>query len=376
MDIEKTLSLWLKIPHRKFSRESAVENESITCDCSGFINLLFDQHNIPLPYQIDRPQAVHYFSVLQEIGSNRIDNIKEGHLFAWRKDQLPKKGDTGHVLVTRGLPVKIDEFTYRVPIIDSTKKENGLSQRNIELQTDKHGKIIGVRWHLDETKIKRTAIYHQSITESRYCFGCGLPRKVCRCGSIKPLLDIPPIIILRHPNERRRTLSTVSLIKQRYPNVLVKEGEIFSPVRASDLSLLFPDIGPNHFNPSNIINTKKTERQVDQAGSDKTKNFILIDATWRKSKKILHLNKWLKGLPKTTVKPTKVSNYLIRKVSSTEELSSIETFSWIMNDQALNRMFSDFIEHQITKMGKSTYDKNYKEMINYSKNTGQAVSTK
>ncbi len=369
MDLQKTLNDWLKIQNKSFARKSFVDIDSdeITCDCSGFVNLLFKQFNLPLPYQINRPKAVHYFSVLQEIGSNKIDNIKEGHLLAWRKENLPKSGDTGHVLVTTGTPVRLNEITYRLSVIDSTKKQNGLSQREIELQTDKQGKILGVRWHLDESKIKRTAIYHQSLTESRYCFGCGLPNKVCGCGSIIANLDIPPIVILRHPNERKRTLSTVSLIKQRYPNVLVKEGEEFPPLRFTNPFLLFPNNETENL-PQIFKTVPENQGQTTNNNNfNQLKQFILIDATWRKAKKIIHLNAWLRDLPKISVEPEKVSNYLIRKVSKTDELSSIEIFSIIMNDKKLNDMFIAFINKQIEIMGKSTYDKNYKNTINYSK---------
>lgn len=351
--ILNTLAKWLTLPNISFSRDSRVSAERITCDCSGLINLLFDALQIPKPYQIKRPKALHYFAVLQEMGSDHIDSLDEGSLLAWRKELVPKSGDTGHVLVVMGSPVLLAPQLYRVPVVDATKLNNGLARREIEVQTDSLGKLVGVRLHLSESKFKRTAMYHQALIGSRFCFGCALPLRACHCGTITPILETPPVVILRHPKERKRTLSTVSLIKQRYPAVLVKEGEVFSPLsssqRGSNFALLFPG----------------DEKEAVEASPDQDTTLILIDATWRKAKKILHLNPWLQALPRVTLKPEKISDYRLRKVAGPEALSSVEAFACVMRDSSLGAMFSQFMDRQIALMGEATYQKNYRHYINF-----------
>ena len=306
---------------------------------------------IPNPYQCQQPKAVHYFSVLQEIGSNHISQLKSGSILAWRKDVLPKSGDTGHVLLIAGEPENIEDDRYRVCVIDSTKYQEGLAKRYIELHTSKEGKIIGVRLHLHESKVKRTAIYHHPIEAARYCFGCGLPKRVCGCAAISPILTAPPVVILRHSSERKKTLSTVSLIKQRYPAVLVKDGESFDPIRSNNLALLFPG------------------DDADLAGIDTQSNLtiILIDATWRKARKILQINPWLRSLPKIAIKPEKISNYLLRKVPNAEALSSVEAFAVVMRDAELAESLSDFMSRNIEVMGEHKYRENYQKHLNFKK---------
>ncbi len=318
------------------------------------MTLLFNALGKSTPYQLDRPKAVHYYSILQEIGSNHVDRLERGNVLAWRKERLPKSGDTGHVLLVAGKAIQSGDKRYLLPVIDATKRRNGLSQREVEVHTDDRGKLTGIRLHLGDSKVKRTPIYHHAISDSRSCFGCGLPTRVCGCGTIDAVLDAPPVIILRHPTERKRTLSTVSLIKQRYPAVLVKEGEIFSPLRLPNLALMFPG--------------GKLQQECEQSAEDSA-TLILIDATWRKAKKILHLNSWLQVLPRVELSPDKVSDYLLRKVSKPKTLSSIEAFAAVMNDKTMEGLLRAFMERQIAVMGESIYLKNYRHYLNFSDDT-------
>ena len=349
--LEHTVEKWLALPDKTFSRKSFQNSRAIGCDCSGFITLLLNTLDVQRPYQLHIPKAVHYFSILQEIGSNHVNRLKAGNVLAWRKQQLPRSGDTGHVLLVAGDPIQSGPQCYRLAVVDSTRFHNGLSQREIEVYTDEQGKLIGVRMHLSDSKIKRTAIYHHAITDSRFCFGCGLPARVCGCAAVDAILDVPPVIILRHPKERKRTLSTVSLIKQRYPAVLVKEGELFEPLRQSNLALMFPGENLQH-----------TCRDSVQSGA----TLILIDATWRKAKKILHVNPWLQMLPRVNLKPEKCSDYRLRKVSGVEALSSVEAFAAAMEDKLLADSLGQFMDRQIAVMGESTYRKNYRHYLNFS----------
>ncbi|MFT5692742.1 MAG: DTW domain-containing protein YfiP [Oceanicoccus sp.] len=351
MILKDTLDTWLALPEKTFSRETFQSSCAIRCDCSGFITLLFNTLGIKTPYQVNLPKAVHYFSILQEIGSNHIDRLKAGNILAWRKNQLPKSGDTGHVLLVVADAIQCGPQCYRLSVVDSTKQHSGLAQREIEVHVDGQGKLIGVRMHLSDSKVKRTPIYHHSINDSRFCFGCGLPVRVCGCATVDAILAVPPVIILRHPKERKRTLSTVSLIKQRYPSVLVKEGEVFAPLRQSNLALIFPG-----------GDLQQTCQESTQCGA----TLILIDATWRKAKKILHVNPWLQALPRVDLRPDKVSDYRLRKVSSSEALSSVEAFAAVMEDKSLADSLGQFMDRQIAVMGESTYRQNYRHYLNFS----------
>ncbi len=355
--MDDVLALWLAKPEKRFSRESIVGPDAIYCDCSGFINLLASELGVKYPYGVERPKAVHYFSVLQEIGSRHIASLSRGSLLAWRKEQLPRSGDTGHVLIVAAKPQQLDSTCYKVSVIDSTKACDGLSQRDIILHTDEQGLLIGVRLHDQDKKVKRTAMYHQSLVGSRYCFGCGLPAKICCCGQVRAEKATPPIVILRHPDERKRTLSTVSLIKQRYPSVFVREGEVFPEMRYPNLCVLFPEldaVGDGCLAEKSALHDDREKRTL-----------LLLDATWRKAKKMLHQNEWLRNLPRVALEPAQISDYLLRKIPTPEALSTVEAFAVACDDTELQGLFRHFVEQQIALMGKDVYQRNYGHYLNF-----------
>lgn len=347
----RVLAEWNNFAEKRFERESHLGPEHIACDCSGLINLLFESLDLLFPYGLERPKAVHYFNILQEVGSNHISRLKPGSLLAWRKDVLPGSGDTGHILVIAEEPRPVENNRFIVEVYDSSKVSTGLARREVIFHVDERGKVIGVQLDLDAKKVKRTSIYFAPIEGTRNCFGCGLPKKVCSCRQVKASTSSPHIVILRHPEERGRTLSTVSLIKQRYPEVLVKEGEVFHPLRVDNPVLLFPG-GDNY-----IAEQKETLK--------KDKTFILLDATWRKAKKMMHVNPWLQALPRVSIEVGDLSRYLIRKVPNDQSLSTVEAFAAIAQDVQLNELFGRFVERQIELMGEEVYLRNYSGHLNY-----------
>jgi len=366
------INAWLELPDKGFSRNPTVTSTGIHCDCSGLINLLCDHFLLPKPYALKQPRAVHYFAILQETGSSHIGQVKPGNLMAWRKDHVPKSGDSGHVLLVSGEPERVQKNVYRLEIIDATRVQGGLARREICLHTNAQGSVIGVQLHLSETKVKRTPVYHAPLLNKRYCFGCGVPKKVCLCRQVEVNRSEPSIIILRHPGERKKTLSTVSLIKQRYPEVLVKEGEIFSSIRHKKMALLFPDTDTavNPLKPNSPANTDPENNDPENVAGPLDaevgqQTLVLLDATWRKAKRMLHENAWLAALPRVSIEPGAVSDYLLRKVPSATALSTVEAFAIIQNDMALQALFQDFMHRQIELMGKDKYENNYGNHINY-----------
>ncbi len=351
MRYDTLIEQWLQKPHKQFARSAQVTSDTITCDCAGFLSLLLEALAIKRPWCLAEPRAMHYFGLLQEIGSSSIASLTAGNVLAWRKQLPPKTGDTGHVLIVMSEPRLVADGLYRLDVVDASKVGLGLSRREIELQCQGQA-IIGVRFDLRSKKIKRTSIYHYPIQGGRYCFGCALPVKACNCGVIEPLLTLPNVTVLRHPKERKRTLSTVSLIKQRYPGVLVLDGEQFNLKGFANAALLFPD--------DDSSDSVKSE-QATAPGA-----LLLIDGTWRKAKKILHINPWLLSLPRVSLQPGTTSDYLLRKVKDQQMLSSVEAFAMAVADDSLQGALRPFMEKHIALLGPELYQKNYGHYLNFS----------
>jgi DTW domain-containing protein YfiP len=52
--------------------------------------------------------------------------------------------------------------------------------------------------------------------------------------------------------------------------------------------------------------------------------LVVLDGTWRKSRKMLHLNPLLRRLPRLSLEDVPASNYLIRKAHKVGQLSTLE----------------------------------------------------
>ena len=123
--------------------------------------------------------------------------------------------------------------------------------------------------------------------------------------------------------------------------------------------LLYPTLDwlPESDTFSHLTNSPKEKENIKQ--------LIVIDATWRKSKKILHLNPLLQKLPRLSLIGDLTSNYQIRKTSITNGLSTIESIAKAMkllepekDFELLLKPFNKMIELQQSNTAASNYDNN------------------
>src|SRR5690606_14468109 len=59
--------------------------------------------------------------------------------------------------------------------------------------------------------------------------------------------------------------------------------------------------------------------------------LVVPDGTWRKARKLLHVNPWLAALPRVALPPGQPSRYRLRKVPTAEALSTIEAVTCALN---------------------------------------------
>ena len=58
--------------------------------------------------------------------------------------------------------------------------------------------------------------------------------------------------------------------------------------------------------------------------------LVVLDATWRKSRKMLHLNPALQALPRLALRDVPDSHYLIRKAHAPGQLSTLEATAYAL----------------------------------------------
>ncbi|MCY1453771.1 DTW domain protein [compost metagenome] len=94
--------------------------------------------------------------------------------------------------------------------------------------------------------------------------------------------------------------------------------------------------------------------------------LVVPDGTWRKARKMLHLNPLLAALPRVTLAQGGVSRYRLRKAPGPGALSTVEAIVQALETleapttfTPLLRPFEALIEGQIAAMGEETYQRNH-----------------
>lgn len=156
------------------------------------------------------------------------------------------------------------------------------------------------------------------------CPKCNYIKQNCVCEYITPVKHQVALHVLQHPSEVKNAKNTVKLLTLVSNNTQVHIGE-----QETDFEQLkkLHETNPSEFGllfPSNEANTISTQQLH-------IKHLILIDGTWKKAKKILHLNPWLKHIPHFTFAEDISSEYQIRTSSVKGSLSTIEAAAYSLN---------------------------------------------
>lgn len=189
------------------------------------------------------------------------------------------------------------------------------------------------------------------------CSRCERPLKTCLCD-VMVLMSCPyRIVILQDVKEAKHALSSAPILEKSIEGAFRVVGEHFDPDELlgtawrEDTLLVFPS---------------ENALTIEQVISRTFKNIILLDGTWRKVARLMHLNPWLSELPCMAIQPEMASQYKIRKSPREDGLSTIEAAVAVLNGvspeqdySAILPAFYKMIDLQIEAMGPATYQKNY-----------------
>lgn len=159
------------------------------------------------------------------------------------------------------------------------------------------------------------------------CAACLRAQRACICRWAAPLDHPVEVLILQHPLEVDNAKGSARLLHLSLANSRLVTGERFdeaqlrallSPERRS--LLLYPDTpaggvpalpSPPPFDPTWTVQPERLR-------------LVVLDGTWRKSRKMLYLNPLLQTLPRLPLRDTPPSHYLIRKAHLPDQLSTLE----------------------------------------------------
>ncbi len=200
------------------------------------------------------------------------------------------------------------------------------------------------------------------------CPRCERPLTVCLCDGLETQTAPIDLLLLQTRQEQKHPLNSGRILRLGINNCQVLVGEDFSESEqlnallkqyAGRVWLLYP--GEQSLPPAELLSTGSMPQQEGRP------LLIVLDATWRKSRLMLHLCPVLADLPRVSLPEAHVSQYKIRKVPGDGYLSTVEAVTTVLDEvkhpashcQQLLAVFEQMINRQIQAMGEETFRKNY-----------------
>ncbi|WP_226661772.1 tRNA-uridine aminocarboxypropyltransferase [Microbulbifer aggregans] len=153
------------------------------------------------------------------------------------------------------------------------------------------------------------------------CPTCQRPLRVCYCSALVHIPNRIRVLIIQHPLEQKHPFNTGRMAHLCLDNSELIVAEQLSNDALAQLlpprsALLYPSL-------SWLPEVEQVEPGSPQAGA--LEQLVVIDATWRKSKKMLHLHPMLQQLPRVSFEGELESNYQVRHSSLENSLSTLES---------------------------------------------------
>lgn len=152
------------------------------------------------------------------------------------------------------------------------------------------------------------------------CAACLRAQSACICAWVRPADVAAGLLILQHPLEVGNAKNSARLLHLCVAGSRLAVGEAFDPAALDALLhadgrtpvLLYPET------PGIVAAAPASLPPADAL------LVVVLDATWRKSRKMLHLNPALQGLPRLALVDMPASTYRIRKAHAADQLSTLE----------------------------------------------------
>jgi DTW domain-containing protein YfiP len=166
------------------------------------------------------------------------------------------------------------------------------------------------------------------------------------------------VLLLQHPSEVNHALNTARLAALGLKNAELVVGEVFE-----ELPALLNQAG---YQARLLFPADEALPLQAYAATDEPLLLVVPDGTWRKARKMLHLNPLLAALPRVTLAEGAVSRYRLRKAPGPGALSTLEAIVQALQTleapttfEPLLKPFEALIEGQIAAMGEEIYRRNH-----------------
>jgi len=180
-------------------------------------------------------------------------------------------------------------------------------------------------------------------TKRLICTTCMRPQRTCICRWVAPTAHPVEVVVLQHPLEVHNAKGSARLLHLSLPGSRLLTGEVFAETELRTL-LNGPSPTPSPIAQSATKSGRKHAillypETAEDVASDLSAppaltadvlrdpselRLIVLDGTWRKSRKMLYLNPLLQQLPRLSLTDVPASRYLIRKAQRVDQLSTLE----------------------------------------------------
>jgi DTW domain-containing protein YfiP len=190
------------------------------------------------------------------------------------------------------------------------------------------------------------------------CAACLRAQSACICRFVKSVASSVELLVLQHPLEVGNAKNSARLLHLCLPGSRLLVGEAFDAVELEAQLhaegraplLLYPET------PGEAALGLPAPPAIDAAmlARPERLRLVLLDATWRKSRKMLYLNPLLQRLPRLALRALPPSAYRIRKAHAPDQLSSLEAAAYALSQledrpghyAPLFDAFNGFVEQQ------------------------------
>ena len=169
------------------------------------------------------------------------------------------------------------------------------------------------------------------------CPVCLRPQSTCICHWITPTEHAVEVVVLQHPLEVANAKGSARLLHLSLLHSRLVTGEVFAeqelqalltaPLQAQTAAqrpkhaiLLYPETPEDKARGLSVSPVLAPDLSRDPSQL----RLVVLDGTWRKSRKMLYLNPLLQQLPRLPLRDMPASHYLIRKAHRPDQLSTLE----------------------------------------------------
>ncbi len=160
------------------------------------------------------------------------------------------------------------------------------------------------------------------------CPRCTRPASACICRWVTPVDSAVQLLILQHPMEVSNAKGSARLLQLSVQHSIMAAGEAFDAGQLREMLfeggrlpiLLYPDLAGER--ELGVLPPPALDPvQLSEPGRLR---LVILDGTWRKSRKMLYQNRLLQQLPRLALSDVPESHYRIRKAHAPHQLSTLE----------------------------------------------------